>query len=236
MIQFYAPDIETDPTLPEAESGHCVRVLRMKEGDTVYVTDGKGHRFVCRIADAHPKHTMLEIMDVETPAPVIDCDITLAVAPSKNMDRMEWLVEKAVEIGVTRIVMLKCARSERKVVKPDRLRKIAISAMNQSLKTRLPEVTEMTDYDKWLDAMPEGQRLMGYCSPEIERREFVKECRPATDTVIIIGPEGDFTPAEVKGAMEHGVVPVTFGRARLRTETAALYGVQGVHIINQLSE
>ena len=236
MIQFYAPDIETDPTLPEAESGHCVRVLRMKVGDTVFVTDGRGHRFECRIADAHPKHTMLEIVSVETPPPVIDCDITLAVAPSKNMDRMEWLVEKAVEIGVTRIVMLKCARSERKIVKPERLRKIAISAMNQSLKTRLPEVTEMIDYDRWVSEMPEGQKFMGYCAPEIERREFVKECRPSTDTVVMIGPEGDFTTEEVERAIAAGVVPVTFGRARLRTETAALFGVQGVHVINQISD
>ncbi len=236
MIQFYAPEIETDPVLPEAESAHCVRVLRMKEGDTVYVTDGKGHRFECVITEAHPKRTRLEIVGVESPAPVIDCDITLAVAPSKNMDRMEWLVEKAVEIGVSRIVMLKCSRSERKVVKADRLRKIAISAMNQSLKTRLPEVTEMIPVGQWLKEMPEGQRFMGYCAPEIERREFVAECRPLTDTVILIGPEGDFTPEEVAKAMECGVVPVTFGRARLRTETAALFGVQGVHMINQLAE
>lgn len=234
MIQFYAPDIESDPTLPEAESGHCVRVLRMKEGDTVYVTDGLGHRFVCRITDAHPKRTMLEIVEVQSPEPVIDCDITLAVAPSKNMDRMEWLVEKAVEVGVTRIVMLRCARSERKVVKPERLRKIAISAMNQSLKTRLPEVTDMVDYDKWIVSMPAGQKFMGYCAPEIERKEFVRECRPETDTVILIGPEGDFSPAEVEKAMSNGVIPVTFGKARLRTETAALFGVQGIHIINQL--
>lgn len=235
MIQFYAPDVENTGFLPEEESGHCVRVLRMKEGDTVWVTDGQGHRFECSIVEAHPKHTGVEIISKRDIEPVIDVEITLATAPSKNMDRMEWLVEKSVEIGVGRIVMLKCDRSERKVIKPERLRKIALSAMNQSLKARLPEVTDMISFKDFVHHLPAGQSFMGYCSPEIERREFVKECRPGVNTVILIGPEGDFTPDEVRMAIEAGVMPVTFGNARLRTESAALFGVQGVHIINQLA-
>ncbi|MDE7160646.1 MAG: 16S rRNA (uracil(1498)-N(3))-methyltransferase [Muribaculaceae bacterium] len=235
MIQFYAPEIESTGFLPEAESGHCVRVLRMKEGDTLYVTDGRGSRFGCRIVEAHPRHVGVEIVSTEKIEPVIGVSIVLAVAPSKNMDRMEWLVEKAVEIGVTRIVMLRCARSERKVVKPERLMRIAVSAMNQSLKGCIPEVTEMTDFQDFISSLPAGQAFMGYCAPDVERREFVAECKPDTDTTILIGPEGDFTEAEVARAMDAGVTPVTFGNARLRTETAALFGVQGVHIINQLA-
>lgn len=235
MIQFYAPDVEITGFLPEEESGHCVRVLRMKEGDIVWVTDGMGHRFECHIVEAHPKHTGVEIISKQDIEPVIDVEITLAVAPSKNMDRMEWLVEKSVEIGVRRIVMLKCDRSERKVIKPERLRKIALSAMNQSLKARLPEVTDMMSFKDFVNHLPAGQCFMGYCSPEIERREFVAECMPGVDTAVLIGPEGDFTPAEVRMAIGAGVKPVTFGKARLRTETAALFGVQGVHIINQLA-
>lgn len=235
MIQFFAPDITATLELPEAESGHCVRVLRKREGDEIAVTDGAGHRYRCRITYAHARHTGVEILETETPVPVIDVDITLAIAPSKNMDRMEWLVEKAVEIGVTRIVLLRCERSERRVVKPERLRKIAISAMNQSLKARVPEVTEMTGFADFLRELPSGQAFMGYCAPDIERREFTAECRPGRDTVILVGPEGDFTPAEVRAAMDAGIKPVTFGRARLRTETAGLFGVQGVHIINQLA-
>ncbi len=235
MIQFYAPGIESTGFLPEEESGHCVRVLRMQAGDHIYVTDGAGRRFECQITEAHPKHAGVEILSAEEVAPVIDVTITLAVAPSKNIDRMEWLVEKAVEIGVSKIVMLKCDRSERKIVKAERLRRIALSAMNQSLKARLPEVTEMVPFKEFISHLPAGQSFMGYCAPEIERREFAAECAPFADTTILIGPEGDFAPREVEEAMRAGVMPVTFGNARLRTETAALFGVQGVHIINRLA-
>lgn len=140
MIQFYAPDIEETGQLPETESGHCCRVLRMKEGDHIFVTDGKGHRHECIILDAHPKHTSVEILTTTEIGPWWGFRLELCVAPSKNMDRMEWLVEKAVEIGCDRIVLMKCGRSERKTVRTDRLEKIAISAMNQSLKTNATEI------------------------------------------------------------------------------------------------
>lgn len=236
MIQFYAPQILETGILPEADSAHCCRVLRMKEGDEVFVTDGKGSRFRCAIVDAHPKHTALEIISEEKIPTHWGVKITLAVAPTKSSDRMEWMLEKAVEIGVDRVVLLKCRRSERKVMKLDRLEKVMISAMKQSLKGVLPELTEVSSLENFVGSIGDDcQKFMGYCSSEYSRKEFVKECTGGKDVVIMIGPEGDFTPEEVEVAVSKGFVPVTFGESRLRTETAALYGVTAVHILNQIS-
>lgn len=232
MIQFYVPDIKATQTLPPEESAHAVRVLRKREGDTVYVTDGAGRRYTCRILSADAKRTPVEIVDCEEVAKYWEEKITLAVAPTKNMDRMEWLVEKAVEIGVDRIVLLRCEHSERKVVKADRLRKIAVSAMKQSLKAKLPEITEVTDFKTFVTECAAGERYMGYCDKSYPLKRLVEEYTPGPDVTILIGPEGDFSPAEVRLAADNGFVPVTFSEARLRTETAALYGLQTVHILD----
>ena len=134
MIQFYAPDIERTLTLPESDSQHCIRVLRRTVGDTVNVIDGRGNAFICRLVDAHPKHAAVEIVEKTRVTKPWNGEITIAVAPTKLMDRMEWMVEKLTEIGVDRIVPLLCEHSERKEIKIERLEKTAISAMKQSLK------------------------------------------------------------------------------------------------------
>ncbi len=236
MIQFYSPDIETTLTLPPEESAHCVKVLRRKPGDEVTVTDGKGHRFVCRLTFADPRGAMVEIVERHEILPHWGVRISVAVAPPKNMERLEWFVEKAVEIGVDRIILTKCDRSERKVVKTERLKKIAVSAMNQSLKTVAPEIVEMTDLSKLLVTPFEGQKFFGYCSDEVERHELIKEYKPGDNVLILVGPEGDFSPKEVESALMNGFMPVTFGQSRLRTETAALYAVQAIHIINEFNQ
>lgn len=235
MIQFYAPDIETTLTLPAAESAHCVKVLRKKAGDEIVVTDGRGRRFACRLTLPDPRGAMVEILKIEEIPSHWGVKIVLAVAPSKNMDRMEWFVEKAVEIGVDKIIMLKCERSERKVVKIERLQKIALSAMNQSLKTVVPEIVEMTDIRDLIRAQFDGEKFFGYCSDEVKRRELIGEYRPGSNVLIMIGPEGDFSPREVGEAIASGFLPVTFGESRLRTETAALYAVQSIHILNSIA-
>ena len=236
MIQFFAPDIATDPVLPEADSQHCVRVLRMREGDAVQVVDGKGCRYSCTIAIAHSKHTVLRVDSVEEQPRVWPCDIFVAVAPTKHIDRMEWLVEKLVEIGVDRITPLRCARSERRDINADRLRKIAVSAMKQSLKAVLPLVDDMTPIAAYLSepAAPGEQRFVGYCDDAVERRLLARSYTPGSPVRILIGPEGDFTPDEIAAAAKAGYVPVTMGDNRLRTETAALVGCDTIHIINQL--
>lgn len=229
MIQFYAPEIESTGTLPESESGHCCRVLRMKEGDTIFVTDGKGHRFECSILEAHPKHTAVEILTMAEIKPWWGFHLEICVAPSKNSDRMEWLVEKAVEIGVDKIILLKCRRSERKSIRTERLEKIAISAMNQSLKANITEITGPIDFNKIVTDGFIGQKYMGYCDDSIPLRNFADEYSGG-NVRLLIGPEGDFTPEEVEMAMQNGYLPVTFGGSRLRLETAALYAAVAAHV------
>lgn len=236
MIQFYAPEIESELILPEGESSHCVRVLRMKEGDEIIVTDGKGSRFVCVIEKAHPSHINLKIKEKLNLSSEREYSLTLAVAPTKNTDRMEWMVEKAVEIGVDKIVFLKCERSERKVLRSDRLMKIMIAAMKQSLSVKLPILEEMLNYKDFVTSSDENsQRFFGYCSSEFPKKEFAKEYKRGEDVTIMIGPEGDFTPDEVNLAIENGFLPVTFGKKRLRTETAGVYAICAVSVINQMA-
>ncbi len=230
MIQFYSPDIEATGVLPETESGHCCRVLRMKEGDKIYDTDGKGHRFECVILDAHPKHTALEILSMDDFTPWWGFQLELCVAPSKNADRIEWLVEKAVEIGVNRITLMKCTRSERKALRTDRLEKIAISAMNQSLKTNKTVIEGPICFKEIVSDGFNGVKCLGYCDDTYPLRSFAEEYKWG-NVRILIGPEGDFTPEEVAMAVEKGYLPVTFGGSRLRLETAALYAAVAAHVI-----
>lgn len=236
MIQFYAPDIEVNNALGPEDSAHCARVLRKQPGDIIEVTDGKGHRFECRIMLCSPKKVEVEIISRQDIAKTWEGVIELWVAPTKNMDRMEWLVEKGVEIGVDRIVPMVCRRSERKVIKTERLLKIAVSAMKQSLKATLPEICEARSFKEMLADTFGGRTVMGYCSPEIERKSFASEYRRGENIRILIGPEGDFSPEEVEGALGSGVVPVTFGNERLRTETAALAAIHIPHVIQEISE
>lgn len=235
MIQFYAPDIEKELCLPEGESGHCCRVLRKKEGDEIIVTDGKGNRFTCEIIKDNPKRTELKIKGKETFKLERNYSLTLAVAPTKNADRMEWLAEKAVEIGIDRIVLIRCERSERKVLRPERLLKVMVSAMKQSLSTFLPLISEDKPFKDFINEdFGMAQKFLGYCSDLYPRKSFVKECSPGREVVVMIGPEGDFTKKEVEKAVEKGFMPVTFGDKRLRTETAGIFAVAAVDVINQL--
>lgn len=235
MIQFYAPDIESTGMLPQEDSLHCVRVLRHREGDLIQVIDGKGHRFTCRIVSADPRATAVDIETTETVEPHWGCTITLAVAPTKNMDRMEWMVEKAVEIGVDRIVPVLCDHSERRVLKAERLRKIAVSAMKQSLKATLPEVSDLTPLGEFLREPHPGLKFMGYCDKNYPLLSLAKEYKGGEDVTLLIGPEGDFSSEEVSLAVEAGFVPVTFGNSRLRTETAGIVALDTVHVLTQLA-
>lgn len=235
MIQFYAPDILLNPELPESESMHCSRVLRMKNGDEIFVTDGKGSRYRCLILNSHTSHTSLSVISQEKLEAEKNYYLTLAVAPTKNSDRMEWMVEKAVEIGVDRIVLLKCERSERKYQKTERLKKIMIAAMKQSLSLFLPEITELTDYKDFIfSCSKDSQKFFGYCSKDFPLKDFAKECKAGGEVIVMIGPEGDFTFEEVDKAIKYNFIPVTFGNKRLRTETAGVYATCAVNVINQL--
>lgn len=235
MIQFYSPDIETALVLPESDSQHCCRVLRMQPGDLVTVVDGKGGRYTCRLMDANPRKTALEIVGRVTVTPVWSNRITVMVAPTKHNDRMEWLVEKLVEIGIDRFVPVKCRNSERKEIKRERLEKIAVSAMKQSLKATLPDIAEMLPLRKAVELFGSEQQFVGYCDDATPRELLARRYVPDRDVTVLIGPEGDFSREEIEFLVESGYVPVTMGDNRLRTETAALVAVDTCHIINQLN-
>lgn len=226
---FYAPELPENAWLPAEEAAHAVRVLRMKEGDELRATDGRGHTYYCRLAEASQKRCRLDILRTEAQEPTWRGYIELAVAPTKNMDRMEWLVEKATEIGLDKIVFMDCRNSERRVVKTDRVEKIVVSAMKQSHKARKPIVTDMTSFKDYVAQPFDGQRFICHCYEDDDigaSAPLLFDVLSTDDNAqVLIGPEGDFSVEEVKTAIRHGFRPVTLGSSRLRTETAALCAV-----------
>lgn len=236
MIRFYSPDIESTGVLPPEESAHAVRVLRLREGSDIETVDGDGHSYTCRLVSPDPRGAGVEIIERHDEPKSWNGRLTIAVAPTKNADRMEWFVEKAVEMGVDEIVLLRCEHSERKQIRLDRLGKIMVSAMKQSLKAVLPKLRGMVDISEFVAEKRSGTMVMGYCSDETERRDFTDVYAGAGDLTVLIGPEGDFSPDEVAEAISKGYVLVTFGQQRLRTETAALYGVAGFHLLDGLKK
>lgn len=235
MIQFYSPDIAETRMLPESDSRHAVRVLRMSEGDELQIIDGRGSVYTCRIVEAHPKHAAVEILACHKQQLPWTQQLAVAVAPTKHIDRMEWLVEKMTEVGVNRIIPLLTDRSERRDIKVERLEKIAVAAMKQSLKATLPVIDPMTPLRSILKMMPEAKRFVAYCDPEIPRVDLAKSYVPFSDTLILIGPEGDFTPAEIRNTLNAGFQSVTLGDNRLRTETAALFALSTCHTIDRIN-
>ena len=239
MHRFYCPDIASTLVLDDDESRHAVRVLRLAEGDEIEVVDGRGTLYICRIVMAHQHRCAVTIVDTVPQPPHWGHRITLAVAPTKHLDRMEWMVEKCTEMGVDRIIPLRCHNSERTTLKSERLERIAVAAMKQSLKASLPVIDELMPLEQVL-AMPNiGQRFIAYCDPALprDRRKCLAQSYTArTDVMVLIGPEGDFSPEEVDAAMAAGLVPITLGDSRLRTETAALMAVANIHTIDQMGD
>lgn len=233
MIIFYAPEILDNSELPEEESGHAIRVLRHQEGDEIEVVDGKGFWYHCKIIFAHPKHCQVEILsrkeDNHWPY-----QVELVVAPTKNLDRMEWFLEKATEMGLDRFIPIKSRFSERKELKTERMKKIAISAMKQSLKATLPLIDEMTDIKKVIEEPFNGQKFIAHCMDDQPRQLLSHLINKGEAIRILIGPEGDFSPEEVNLAINNNYIPISLGEQRLRTETAALASVHTIHVINEL--
>ncbi|MDO5571920.1 MAG: 16S rRNA (uracil(1498)-N(3))-methyltransferase [Bacteroidales bacterium] len=236
MHLFYTPDIENIKLLPEEESNHAVKVLRLAEGAEITLLDGKGTFYQAVITLAHPKRCAVEILNTYPEDRSHRPFIQIAVAPTKNIDRIEWLAEKATEIGFDKLTFLKCRYSERKEIKRERINKILISAMKQSLKATLPELTDMTDFKKFVEAPFEGQKFIAHCYKETERVLLSKSYKPGSNVTILIGPEGDFSEQEVELALKNGYVPVSLGKSRLRTETAALVACHTINVINEINE
>lgn len=229
---FYAPDLAGPTyTLPEDESKHAVRVLRLTTGDTVELVNGQGGVFQAEVEAPDAKRCRLRVVQ-EQQVPRRSYFVHVAVAPTKNLDRMEWLVEKATEIGVDRLSFLRCARSERRELKLDRLQKIAVSALKQSGQAWLPELDEMLDFAAFLPSVAGDTTFIAHLE-EGERTPLARVAAQGVGCCVLIGPEGDFTPQEIQAAFARGIRPVTLGASRLRTETAALAAVHTVHVVRE---
>ena len=232
MHVFYTPDITVDGELPEEEAGHCLRVLRLGVGDEVMLTDGKGFFYKAVITAATGKRCQVKVVETIGQAPLWNGHLHLAMAPTKNMDRIEWFAEKATEIGFDELSFVNCRFSERKVIKTERIEKIVVSAVKQSLKARKPLVNELTDFGKFIQQKFEGQKFNAHCY-EGDKPLLKDVLIPGKDAVVLIGPEGDFSPEEVQKAEAAGFRAISLGKSRLRTETAALVAVHIMNLFNQ---
>lgn len=232
MQIFYTPDIAVNPELPEEEAGHCIRVLRLTEGDEVLLTDGKGFFYKAAISRAHAKHCEVSILESWQQPALWNFRLHIAVAPTKNMDRMEWFAEKATEIGLDAITCLNCRFSERKEIKMARLEKILVSAMKQSQKATVPQLEGMTDFRSFISRPFEGRKFIAHCEDGAKTLLKQTYC-PGENALILIGPEGDFSPEEIELALANGFEPISLGESRLRTETAALAACHTIHVLNQ---
>ncbi|MDB5003703.1 MAG: rRNA ((1498)-N(3))-methyltransferase [Mucilaginibacter sp.] len=235
MHLFYTPDIapaHPQYFLNEEESKHAVRVLRLEVGSEVQLIDGKGGLYTAQIKDAHPKRTILQITNVITSYNKRDHYLHIAIAPTKNLDRLEWFLEKATEIGIDEISLIICQRSERKEAKTERLNKIITAAIKQSLKAFHPVLNEAVTFNKFLAQPFDGQKFIAHCE-DSEKTSLSAEIEKQGKYLILIGPEGDFSPAEIDAALQSGYKAITLGDSRLRTETAALEACFEVNFLNR---
>lgn len=232
MHVFYTPQIQTCAELPEEEAAHAVRVLRLQAGDEVMLTDGEGSFYRAEITTATNKRCLVRVLETQPQAPLWSGHLHIAMAPTKNMDRTELFAEKATEIGFDELTFLNCRFSERRVIKTERIAKILVSAMKQSLKARLPRLNEMTDFDRFVTQPFTGQKFIAHCY-EGEKPLLKDVVQHGEDALVLIGPEGDFSPEEVEKALANGFRPISLGRSRLRTETAALVACHILNLLNQ---
>ena len=235
MEIFFSENIDGSfLSLDQEESAHCVRVLRHRCGDQVCVIDGRGNMYRCTLVEADAKGAVARIDSLERGFGAHPYRLTMAVCPTKNIDRYEWFVEKATEIGVDVVAPVIGERSERKVLKTERLRRLALSAAKQSLKAAVPQVAEPVGVRDFILSAPEGAlKLNCYCFDDVERLPITEVLRRQAERVmVLIGPEGDFSPEEAALARANGWVPVQLGPSRLRTETAALTAVTAVYLFS----
>ena len=235
MQLFYTPDL-TDKSpvyyLTEEESKHCIRVLRLQNGDKVQLIDGRGGLYEAEIVDPHPKKVALKLLSQQQGYGKCNHYLHIAVAPTKNIERLEWFLEKATEIGIDEVSLIICQRSERKEAKAERLNKIITAAIKQSLKAYHPQLNEPLAYQKFI-AMPfNGQKFIAHCEPS-DKAELKSLIKPNGSYLIMIGPEGDFAPKEIDDALQNGFEPITLGNSRLRTETAALEACFEINYLNR---
>ena len=232
MNIFFAPDIQEGLyQLPEDESRHIARVLRMKEGDLLHLTDGKGTMAEAVIVDSSGKQCTVKTVGISHDYGKRTFSLHIAIAPTKNIDRFEWFLEKSTEIGIDEITPLICEHSERKNVNPDRLRKVLVAAMKQSLKAYLPVLNPAAGFGQFIRQDFNVEKYIAYCGQE-EQDELKDIYRKDAKALILIGPEGDFSELEVAQAKKEGFIPISLGKSRLRTETAGIVACHTITLLN----
>lgn len=235
MHLFYTPNLQIPiHKLSEEESKHCSRVLRLTEGDKISLTDGKGLFCEAVIKNASPKACIIEIATKISEYGKRNFNLSIAIAPTKNIERFEWFIEKVTEIGIDTIVPLVCRFSERKEIKPERLEKVIVSAMKQSQKAYLPELAPLQNFKQFIKKPFDGEKYIAHCINS-DKRLLKNLVETGDNILILIGPEGDFSPEEVELALSEGFIPVSLGDSRLRTETAGVVACHTVNLINQKS-
>lgn len=225
---FYTPEAPISQELPEEEAAHAVRVLRLQAGDEMMLMDGHGNFFRAEVTMASQKHCLYRVIETLPQQPQWKGHLHLAIAPTKMMERMEWFIEKAVEIGVDEVSFLNCQFSERKVLKLPRVDKIAVSAMKQSRKAWKTQLNDMESFKAFISREHAGRKYIAHCYDEIARTYLYSELSQPSDSddaLVLIGPEGDFSIDEVRMAIDYGFISVHLGDSRLRTETAGLSAV-----------
>lgn len=254
---FYVPEAATQVELPAEEATHALRVLRLKGGDEIFLMDGEGSFYRAEVTAASSKRCLYEIKETMPQERAWKGHIHLAIAPTKMMERIEWMAEKATEIGFDELSFLNCQFSERKVVKTPRIDKIVISAVKQSHKAWKPVVNELESFKDFIQTPRPGRKFICHCYEEIEKKDFfreisslsndadgksasssasadTKDASSSADITVLVGPEGDFSIDEVRLALENGYESVSLGTSRLRTETAGLVAVHMAHIARRL--
>jgi len=232
MSLFYVPTLSFGHVLPEEESQHAVKVLRLQVGEEITLIDGAGGFYKARITNPHPKHCSFEITETILEYGKRDFHLHIAIAPTKNIERLEWFIEKATEIGIDEITPIICRFSERKVIKAERLEKIIVSASKQSLKAYFPKLNPLCSFDELIKNQQASQKFIAHCYDE-DKRLLQNEVQKSNDVLILIGPEGDFSREEVQKAMSAGFIPVSLGNSRLRTETAGVVACHTVSLRNE---
>ena len=236
MNVFYLPDAQLGTiSFPEEESKHIVKVLRMKEGDRFCVTNGNGSLFDAELVDAHPKRAMADLSNQRNGYDIRDYKLSIAIAPTKLNERTEWFLEKATEIGIDEVKLFASYHSERRAANVERFRKIVVSAMKQSVKSKMPLVEEMVSFDKLVKQNFDGQKFIAWIDDDV-KDQLCDLYKKGENAIVLIGPEGDFSKEEVEFAKENGYVPVSLGEARLRTETAAVVACHTMQLINQMKK
>jgi 16S rRNA (uracil1498-N3)-methyltransferase len=233
---FFVPDAENQTELPTDEAMHALRVLRLKSGDEMMLMDGEGNYFKAEVTIAATHHCYYQIIEKIPQERQWIGNIHLAIAPTKMTDRIEWLMEKAVEVGVDEVSFLNCQFSERRLLKTARLEKIVISAVKQSRKAWKPVLHELETFKRFVESPREGAKYIAHCYEEIPRTYLFDELRnleAGEDATVMIGPEGDFSIDEVEYAISKGYKSVHLGKSRLRTETAGLSAVMMMQLAKE---